>query len=296
LIMQLGLGTAQFGFDYGISNVRGRSSENEIRKILAMAARKNVAVIDTAAAYGEAESVLGRCLPKGDEFRIVTKTIPLRECSATGDGARWVRDGFFRSLKRLGVEAVDSLLIHHVDDLLGPSGPEVYDEIFRLKQDGKVRRMGISAYSGSELDEALNRYDIDIVQVPLNVLDQRLLSGGQLQRLKEREVEIHVRSVFLQGLLLMDPWSVPSYFEPIRPSLLAWHQALKDRQMTPAQGAFAFAQSVNVDVILVGVENAVQLQGNIADFGRARTEELDFSAFALNEESYLNPSRWKLAA
>lgn len=293
---RLGLGTVQFGFDYGVANVSGRPDDDEVRNILRDAVDCGIETIDTAAAYGDSEAVLGRCLPRTAAVRLVTKTRPLRERMEESDAAAWVREGFVRSLQRLRRDSVDALLVHHAADLLGPLGAAIFSELARLRKEGRVRRIGLSAYTGAEVDAALERYDIDLIQIPVNVLDQRLLSGGQLLRLRERAVEIHVRSVFLQGLLLMEPANVPAYFSTIRPMLQSWRDALTEGGMTPAEGAFAFVQSLDVDVVLVGVENAQQLQSNQKDFSRAHDGQLDFRRFAMDNEAFLNPSRWKLAA
>lgn len=294
--MELGLGAVQFGLDYGVSNQAGQTPEPEVRRILDLAAGSGVRVLDTAAAYGESEAVLGRCLPREAGFRVVTKTAPLREARGTALAPGLVREGFARSLERLGLPAVDGLLAHHAADLLGPGGEAVWAVLEDFRARGLATKIGLSVYEGAQIDAALARFDIDLVQVPVNVLDQRLISGGQLGRLHERGVEVHVRSVFLQGLLLLDPAATPAYFAPVRPRLAAWRAALEARGLTPARGALAFARSLDADVVLVGVEDAAQLAANIADFAAARAEGLDFADFALNDEKYVNPGNWKLAA
>ena len=294
--MQLGLGTVQFGLDYGVSNRQGRTPEPEVRRILELAAAGGVRVLDTAAAYGESEAVLGRCLPADAAFRIITKTVPLGDARGADAAPGLVAEGFARSLERLGREAVDGLLAHHAADLLGPGGDAVFAVLDRLRRSGAARRIGVSVYTGADVDAVLDRFDIDLIQVPANVLDQRLLSGGQLRRLRERGVEVHVRSVFLQGLLLLDPAAAPAYFAPVRHLLAAWRQALDAAGLTPAQGALAFARSLDADVVLVGVEDAAQLAANLADFAKAEDAGLDFALFALDEEKYVNPGKWELAA
>jgi len=294
--MELGLGTVQFGLDYGVSNARGRTPEPEVRRILELAAGGGVRVLDTAAAYGESEAVLGRCLPREHGFRLVTKTVPLRESRGSAAAPGLVREGFLRSLELLGRDAVHGLLAHHAADLLGPGGDAVYAVLAGLRQEGLVRKIGLSVYTGADIDAALARFDCDLVQVPANVLDQRLLSGGQLARLQARGVEVHLRSVFLQGLLLMDPAAAPAFFAPIRPRLAAWRQVLDQRGLTPAQGALAFARSLDVEVVLAGVESAAQLAANLADFAAASAADLDFAAFALDDETFLNPGKWSLSA
>lgn len=294
--MQLGLGTVQFGLDYGVSNRRGRTPEPEVRRILELAATGGVRVLDTAAAYGDSEAVLGRCLAAESPFRIVTKTAPLRQARGAAAAPDLVREGFARSLERLGRDAVDGLLAHHADDLLGPGGDDIFAVLDGLRRQGLARRIGLSVYDGAQIDAALDRYDVDLVQVPASVLDQRLVAGGQLRRLRERGVEVHVRSVFLQGLLLLDPAAAPPYFAPVRHRLAAWRQALDGRGLTPAQGALAFARSLDADVVLAGVEDAAQLAANISDFAAAEGVGLDFAPFALNDEKYVNPGKWELAA
>lgn len=294
--MKLGLGTVQFGLDYGVANREGRATEDEVRRILKLAADGDVGVVDTAAAYGESEAVLGRCLPRPVPFQVVTKTRPLRERVETSPAGRWIRDGFERSLARLSLERVDALLVHHVADLTGTEGREVLNALVDLKRSGRVARIGFSAYGDADIEAATALHDFDLVQLPLNVLDQRLVASGQLLRLKERGIEVHVRSVFLQGLLLMAPSSAPTYFAPIRDRLEAWRQALDERSLTPLQGAFAFVRALDVDVILVGVDSAAQLAANQDAYAAAAECDLDFSSFAVNDEAFINPSRWKFVA
>jgi aryl-alcohol dehydrogenase-like predicted oxidoreductase len=293
--MKLGLGTVQFGFDYGVANFDGRVTESEAHKILVLAADNGMEVIDTAAAYGESEAVLGRCLPRSSNFRIVTKTCPMRECNDRAEGSRWVLEGFGRSLENLLVDRVDALLVHHISDLLGPGGCEIVDTLVDLKRSGRVSKIGFSAYGAADIDAAMAIHDFDLVQLPLNVFDQRLIAGGQLSRLKNQGLEVHVRSVFLQGLLLMDLPSVPDYFAPITPKIKAWHRALAEQGLTLLEGAFAFVRTLDVDVVLIGVDSASQLLANQKAFAVASECNLDFTNFAVNDEAFINPSRWRLS-
>jgi aryl-alcohol dehydrogenase-like predicted oxidoreductase len=290
---RLGLGTVQFGMKYGIANARGRTGRDDVRAIIAMAARNDIRVLDTAAAYGESEAVLGDCLDADARWCVVTKTPPLK-AHPDADARDVVRSGLMRSLDRLRLPSLYGLLAHHAADLLGPQGEAIYSEMRRLKDEGRVGRIGLSAYRGEEIDAALARFDIDLVQVPINVLDQRLISGGQIERLKRRGVEIHVRSVFLQGLLLLVPSALPGYFEPIRRNLEAWRSALQGAGLSPAQGALSFAASIGADVVLVGVDGPEQLATNIHDISFGGAGAVDFSRFALNDEKYVNPSCWQL--
>lgn len=290
---RLGLGTVQFGMDYGIANAGGRTSRDDVRAIIAMAERNGIRVLDTAAAYGESETVLGDCLEARAGWCVVTKTPPLK-AHPGADARDVVRSGFMRSLERLRMPSLYGLLAHHAADLLGAQGEATYAEMRRLKDEGRVERIGLSAYRGEDIDAALSRFDIDLVQVPVNVLDQRLLSGGQIERLKRRGVEVHVRSVFLQGLLLLAPAALPGYFAPIRRDLEDWRGVLQDAGLSPAQGALAFASSIGADVVLVGVDGPEHLATNIHDFACGSVGVIDFSRFALDDEKFVNPSCWQL--
>jgi len=287
--MRLGLGTVQFGLDYGVSSTKGQTSRNEAARVLDVARRGGIEVLDTAAAYGDSESVLGGLLAPGASFRIVTKSKPGSSADRGG-----LRASLERSLKILGRDAVHGFLVHHVRELLGPDADAVYAELAALKSEGLTGGIGVSVYEGAQLDRVLERFDIDIAQVPVNVFDQRLVRTGHLARMKALGVEIHVRSVFLQGLALMDPETAPAFFEPIRHQLRSWREALAEAGLTAVQGALAYVRSLaEPDVVLVGVNTAEQLEVNISDFAQP-LPNLDFSRFAIDEASFVTPSLWRL--
>lgn len=286
---KLGLGTVQWGGDYGVSNLAGRTPPSEVANILAAARRLGVKVLDTAALYGESEQVLGR--NELASFQVVTKTARFdRAVISADDGARMLAT-FRESLAKLRCSSVYGLLIHNADDLLAQDGDILVRCLERLKGDGKVKKIGVSVYSGDQAALLLSRFTPDLVQVPISVLDQRLIRGGHLDLLKSHGVEIHVRSVFLQGLLLMDPSCIPRYFEPIRPLLMRWHATARDAGMTASQAALAFVRTLpQVDCVLVGVESARQLDQCAIDFVRGGS--FDAAALACADPAFINPSMW----
>lgn len=291
--MRIGLGTAQFGMDYGISNQSGQVSAAEARKILALAATAGVRVVDTARAYGDAESRLGEWLAKDHQFLIVTKLAGPPEDAAASSAKRWVVDAFRRSLKRLRATHVHGLLVHGATDLLGPRGAETWRAMETLREGGAVDKIGVSVYTGQEIDLILDRYPLELVQLPLNVLDQRLVRSGHLERLKAAGVEVHARSVFLQGLLLMDPpGQLEPHFEPARQSLDAFHTAARAAGRSPLDAAVSYVLSVDeVDTAVFGVTSATQL----AEILLAAPKSMPagwFAPFALDDERILDPSRW----
>ena len=157
-----------------------------------------------------------------------------------------------------------------------------------------VDKIGVSVYDAEQIDAVLRVFTPDIVQLPISVLDQRLLLNGRLERLKKEGVEIHARSVFLQGLLLMPLSRMPAYFDPIFPLLSRWHSAAQLQGMTLAQAALSYVRDiVFVDTVLVGVENLEQFRTCLTDFVVEPT--FDASGLACDDPLFVNPALWNLS-
>lgn len=291
--LKLGLGTVQFGLDYGVSNKGGQTSLEEARRILSCAAENGIQLVDTASHYGESEAVLGRSIGGQDKFHIVTKTPGLRKQRIGRSDIGLLEDTFCRSMANLRCDHIWGLLVWHAGDLLAPGGGKVYEWMLKQKENGRVGHIGVSIYAGREIDEVLANYDIDFAQVPINVLDRRLLHGGQLQRMRNRHVEIHARSAFLQGLLLMDPTTLPSFFDPIRSHLAQYHAMLSEDAISTVGGALLFLRQLEmIDVCVLGVNSRKQLAENIEAFVDAGNKRADFERFEVTNEDMINPARW----
>lgn len=292
--MKLGLGTVQFGLDYGISNREGQTAEREAARILSMAAENGVGLIDTAALYGNSEEVLGRTLPAGHSFKIVTKSPIYHGKSLVSADAGLLEETFRRSLVRMRQSSLYGLLIHHTDDLLAENGGLLMDRMLALKDEGLVSKIGVSVYDGEQIDRFLDRYPVDIVQVPVNVLDQRLAAGGRLKKLKRAGIEVHARSVFLQGLLLMEPQRLPPHFDRFKSHLENYHSQIRSLKISPVGAALGYLMGLEeIDVVLCGVNNHRQFRQILGEISDSSSLALDFDRFALNDPEILNPSRWK---
>lgn len=291
--MKIGLGAAQFGMDYGVANKEGRTPQDEVGKILAVAAANDIEVIDTAAYYGDSETVLGRTLPP-EGFKLITKTPGFAGRAVTTAEADELEQIFRRSLERLRRPSVYALLVHHADDLLGRGGDILMARMKALKAAGLVGKIGASVYDASQIDGLLASCDFDLIQLPINLLDQRLVESGHLMKLKGRGVEIHARSVFLQGLLLMAPQELPSYFTPIRAHLEACHSAFAEAGVSPLAASLGFVLEIDeIDAIICGVNSHRQLE-EICAAVHAQGAFPDWRAFALDDVRYINPANWKL--
>lgn len=292
--MKIGLGTVQFGMAYGVANNNGQVPRQEVAAILALAAASGIKVLDTAALYGNSEEVLGHVLAPGHEFKIVTKTPRFGGESMDESDVSLLVDTFQASLRHLRRTAIYGVLIHHADDLLAPGGPALFKAMEGLRNQGRVGQIGVSVYTGKQIDAVLERFPVDLVQLPVSVLDQRLIHSGHLARLKEKGVEVHARSVFLQGLLLREPESLSPYFAKVKGHLQTYREMLKQRGETPLQAALTFVGNLDeVDVVLCGVESREQL-AQLLMSPEGSIEKQEYAKFAIDDVQIVNPANWKL--
>lgn len=289
---RIGLGSVQWGVEYGVANLYGLTPRSEVTRILAAGRDVGIHVIDTAALYGEAEQVLGE--QDLTNLRVVTKTPRYASAPITAAEAEDLKATLARSLTRLRLPSVYGLLAHHADDLLAPGGDWLIDAMHSLRAAGKVVRIGVSVYAGAQIEAVLERFTPDLVQLPLSVFDQRLIKDGSLKRLSSLGVEIHVRSAFLQGLLLMNPDSVPAYFDPWREHLRAWHTTCAAQNVLPQHAALAFVcDRPEIDCCLIGVQSRAQLNQSLE--GLDAVVAFDAARFACSDQALVNPVNWRLS-
>lgn len=189
---RLALGTVQFGLAYGIANQIGQVSRGDAATILAAARAGGLDTLDTAIAYGDSETCLGAAGVAG--WRIVSKlpTLP-EDCAVVSD---WVTMQLEGALRRLGVDSLHGLLLHNPRQLVGPAGNELAGALRKTRDNGQVERIGVSIYSPDDLAVIYPVLRPDLVQVPLNLIDRRLVDTGWLNRLADDGVEVHTRSCF----------------------------------------------------------------------------------------------------
>lgn len=287
VVSRLALGTAQFGLAYGIANRTGQVPLAAASESLALAQAAGLDTIDTAIGYGESESVLGRI--GVEHWRVISKLPPIPDDCP--DVEQWLEDALAGSLSRLGLPRLHGLLLHAPADLLGAQGPALLRGLRNAKECGQVGRLGISIYDPAELDAILPVFEPEIVQSPFNVLDRRLETSGWLARLHGNGTEIHVRSIFLQGLLLMDETAYLPKFAPWQDLLQRWRQWLAARQVSAVAAALGFvAQRPEISRLVVGIDGPAQLNEIIAAARLAAPsvpEDLQG-----HDPKLLNPSNW----
>lgn len=291
---RLGLGGAQFGLNYGITNASGQVSENEVSAILALAAENGIDTIDTARAYGTSEDVIGRCSPVSSEFLVVTKTSKWDGATSAGEVIHQLRHGFETSLQALRRDKVDALLVHDPKALLDEFAVPVWDEMENLRRSGFVTKIGASVYDPSEVELILDRFPIDIIQVPLNAIDDRLVRGGQLERLAKAGVEIHARSIFLQGLLLAAPADLPATFAPLRDLISRLDKLYEERGLSRLEGLLgAVLRFEEISRVIVGVTSTAELRAILTAAKRRKFANLGVVALPPVDARLLNAAQWE---
>jgi aryl-alcohol dehydrogenase-like predicted oxidoreductase len=285
--MRLALGTAQFGLPYGIANQAGQVTRSAAKAMLDLAAANGIDTIDTAIAYGESEACLGEMGTQG--FKLVTK-LPATP-PGCDDVSGWVQEQVAASLTRLGVSVVYGLLLHRPEQLLESHGKAIYQALQGLKAAGQIQKVGVSVYAPSELEELTPRYRLDLIQAPFNLVDRRLHATGWLRRLKDEGIEIHTRSAFLQGLLLMPEATRPAKFSPWSDLWSIWHDWLSRHSVSAVQACLAFPLSFSeIDRVVVGADSVSQL-GQIIS-AAASAALIDFPDLHCEAEDLINPVRW----
>lgn len=286
--MKIALGTAAFGLNYGVANKSGRVPNTNVKEILETARSLGIDVLDTAAAYGCSEEVLGN---NGvDKLKIITK-LPLNTDS-NPELSSWVNLCVNQSLENLKVDSLYGLLLHRPLELLTSNGQALYHALVDLKKQGLVQKIGISVYGPEDLAQLAN-FEFDLVQAPMNILDQRIKDSGWLAQMKANGVEVHIRSVFLQGLLLMADEQRPDYFKPWRSLLSTYHAWIQEQGLTPLQACLGFLNGhTEIDKIVVGVNTSQQLQEIIS----ASTTQIPPVPVSIKaaDQKLINPAKWVL--
>jgi aryl-alcohol dehydrogenase-like predicted oxidoreductase len=258
--MKLALGGAQFGLAYGVANKGGQVALQEVSKILRVAYDQGIRTIDTAIAYGDSEAALGQVGVSG--WCVVTKLpeMPVDICGA--DKVRcWVSQQVQGSLQRMQVDCLHGLLLHRPQQLLAEQGQHLYRALVAMKEKQWVEKIGVSIYQPDELPPLFANMSFDLVQAPLSIIDQRLVQSGWAERLHRKGVDLHVRSAFLQGLLVMPDDQRPAKFAIWNDIWTVWRDWLRSAGAPPLDACLRYVyQLPAVTNVVVGVDSMQHLE------------------------------------
>lgn len=280
LLTKLGLASGQFGLDQPPGG-RGRPREVEARDILSIAARSNLGVLEVSGHSAMADTLLSQALPRPAPFRLTITTVrPDR-------GPDLVEAEIRAQLARLGVDRVDAILAPSATDLFSPLGPQLWDRLRALRDAGLCNKIGVSVYASDDPIGLAKRFKPDLIQAPASLLDQRLLLDGTLATLAEMGVEVHLRSIFLNGVLFLPPDRAPSHLKAAAGRISRARRMIAEGRSDPLQAALGFALSrPEASAVLVGVSTAAEMSAVVAA-AMSPPPDLDWDEMALDDPDAL---------
>lgn len=286
--MKLALGTVQFGLAYGVANATGQLSAADAAQTLAIARDAGIGMLDTAAAYGDAEAQLGDLGVDG--FEIVTKlpAVP----ADVADVSAWTERTVRHSLMLLRQPRLYAVLLHRAGDALGARGAAIGAVLRQLQDEGVVRGIGVSVYEPAELEPIAGMFPLQVVQAPFNPFDQRITRSGWAARIREAGGELHVRSVFLQGVLLQPAVKRHGGFRQWSAAFDAYDAWLAASGGDPVAACLAHAlDEPAIDRVVVGVDGPRHL-ADIVRAASVRPALVEAASLATDDARLLHPSRW----
>lgn len=253
------IGCAQFGSNYGISNSL-RPNLKEQKKILDLAKRNNIGFIDSSPSYGDAEKRLGNIGVK--KFKVISKISKLSNKKLNSKNLKEIiLKDVKKSLKNLNINKLHGLLLHNSSDLFNKRGIEIYKAMLEAKKQKLTKKIGISIYDPNMIEKILNNYNFDIIQAPFNVIDRRLLNKNILNSIKKKKIEIHIRSIFLQGLLLLKNENIKNYFNKWKKLFLKWMNFLQKNQIEAQNVCVNYAFSIKqFNKVIIGFNSHDELK------------------------------------
>jgi aryl-alcohol dehydrogenase-like predicted oxidoreductase len=281
LLAKLGVSTGQFGLD-GQPAARGRPRDVEAREILGCAARAALPVLEVARQTGHAEQVLGEVMPRPNPFRLTITTVrPDR-------GPDFAEAELHAQLRRLGVDTVETILAPSATDLFSPNGPALWDRMRRLRDAGLCRKIGVSVYASDDPVGLARRFKPDVIQAPASLLDQRLLVSGALAELCGMGIEVHLRAIFLNGLLFLPPDRAPNHLKAAASRISRARRLIAEGRSDPLQAALGFALSrPEASCVMVGVATAAEMAATIAA-ALSPPPDLDWDEMAIDDPAALD--------
>jgi aryl-alcohol dehydrogenase-like predicted oxidoreductase len=283
------LGTVQFGLNYGISNTTGKPSVESAFAILDTAKQSGIKMLDTAQAYGNSMEVIGKYhRSRTAAFEVISKFHLNSEN---------LQEVVINELKTLSISGYEALLFHSFSDFWIAEN-KVFHALRALKQNGLLKKTGVSVYTNDEFKRAIEHDEIDVIQLPFNLLDNNSQRGALMEEAKTKGKELHIRSVFLQGLFFLEEDKIPDKLSPLKPYLSHIRTVALKFGLTINQLSLAYAMSnPNIDRLLIGVLTEEQLKENLHDLAYADIvspeviSEVD--RVIVDEINLLNPVNWK---
>ena len=297
MLSKLTLGTAQFGLEYGINNRTGKPDINKSIEMLEYAYLNGINSIDTAVAYGDSETVIGKWIKsyKHDDLFITSKISSITKLRISENYiADHIKNQVYSSLEKLGVSKLDNIMMHDFHDIM-KYGEIISKNLRKLKEEGLVSNIGASIYNLESID-TFSKYDFDTIQLPGSIFNQSIIESDKLTMLKEKNIITFVRSAFVQGLVFMNPIELPQYLSGIKDYLVELNDLSSRYKMTITEIAINYLfNHNNVDSIVFGVDSLNQLHEIIAiDKNHRIDKEIIVNEFSKIPEELVDPRNWRI--
>ena len=289
MIEKIILGTVQMGLDYGINNSSGKISLDNSCMIFSKAFELGIDTIDTAEAYGNAHQVIGKfhLLNPKIKFKVITK-IPHDII------AREIEQKIRTYINDLNVDSLEVLMFHSFESY--ESNRSVIKDLNNLKNLGLIKHIGVSVYTNNQIETLLNNDDINVVQMPFNLLDNESIRGDLMNKMKVKGKIIHTRSTFLQGLFFKENFEKSIISQKLSNELIAVKKISKEENVSISNLAFSYClNQKNIDQVLIGVDSEIQLiqNTNALNYKIDKKTIKKINAIKVNNSDLLNPSLWR---
>ena len=280
------LGTAQFGQKYGINNETGVLNQSELDNLLRFALVNNIDILDTAVSYGNSEDRIGAFHESGNKFKCITKICRNNILTTTEDLIK-------TSIEKIGC-SVYGVLLHNIEDLI--SDIKFWEQIIELKNKGLCKKIGVSIYSPSDL-EFLKEImpSIDIIQLPYNIFDRRF--EKIIPDLKSKDIDVHSRSVFLQGLFFQSPDLLDPFFLKIKNKIKSLNILANDTNISLNHILLGYCLlNHNIQKVIIGVDTLDNLKNNLKVYdviGKVEQIKNHLDEYSELDENIILPINWK---
>ena len=279
------IGTANFSMNYGLKNNKKKLSEQKKKILFKYIKKKQIRFFDTSQEYLKTENFLGN---QNLKKKLIISKIIFRENKISFN---YVEKLIEDSLNKLKTKYLYGLLFHRINDLKGNKGKKIFSFLNKLKKKGKIKKIGVSINSPNDINIFYGKFPIDIVQLPINIFDQRLINSGWLDKLKKKNIEIHARSIFLQGVLLMKFKNLPKYFLKFEKNFITWEHWLKKNNISKFNACLNFILNLKIDKLVVGIDKKQDLM-QIINFRKDKKKK-NYSHLSSKNLKLIFPKLWK---
>tara|TARA_Y100000768_G_scaffold388939_1_gene388992 strand:- start:8144 stop:9004 length:861 start_codon:yes stop_codon:yes gene_type:complete len=279
------IGTASLGLKYGFNKTK-QNSRNSVA-YLKKAYNLGIKEIDTSPAYGNSGKIINDTKKK---FKIYTKLTKKLLKTNSKKIELSIKNFLIKSLKKFSIKEFEGVLIQNESIMLTKKGKKIFETLKKFKENKLIKNIGISSYNLKTLRKILKKYQFDFVQVPFNVFDQRLIEKKNLDFLNKKKIDIHVRSIFLQGLLLLDNNEIPIKFKKYKEFFYFWNTWLNNNNYSNLEACYNFVNGQkSIKKVVIGSANYNEFKNLF--YCKEKKIRFPFK-FKKIPENLFNPIRW----